>query len=137
MEADKDRRQEKNNMYDFLICFYVLDYCFFENRINMMKEDDLGVLLGEMDPNMTEDGMPIDRAVLDDWNYIVQISIEPSNDTEFITLIDNFLKFYEENEGFSFPLARKVIKEKKYLEYMDIAKNKASATCKLYNYQET
>lgn len=99
-------------MYDFLICFYVLDYCFFENRINMMKEDDLGVLLGEMDPNMTEDGMPIDRAVLDDWNYIVQISIEPSNDTEFITLIDNFLKFYEENEGFSFPLARKVIKEK-------------------------
>lgn len=52
-------------MYYFLVCFYILDYCFFSNREEMIKNDDLGLLLGTMDPEMLTDGTPVDPAVLD------------------------------------------------------------------------
>ena len=77
-------------MYYFLICFYVLNYCFFSSRELMMKNDDLGLLLGTMDPDMLTDGTPVDPAVLDDWNSIFK-SV-PSSDHELIDLIDSFLE---------------------------------------------
>ena len=119
-------------MYYFLICFYVLDYCFFSNRELMMKNDDLGLLLGTMDPNMLTDGTPVDPAVLDDWNSIFK-SV-PSSDHEFIDLIDSFLEYYEKNEGFDFPFARKILKQNEVLNYVKTAKEKALETCKKYNY---
>ena len=119
-------------MYYFLVCFYILDYCFFSNREEMIKNDDLGLLLGTMDPEMLTDGTPVDPAVLDDWNsFFKQV---PSNDHEFIEVIDSFLDHYEKNEGFDFPYARKVLKQSETLTYVKTAKEKAFETCKKHNY---
>ena len=119
-------------MYYFLVCFYILDYCFFSNREEMIKNDDLGLLLGTMDPEMLTDGTPVDPAVLYDWNsFFKQV---PSNDHEFIEVIDSFLDHYEKNEGFDFPYARKVLKQSETLDYVKTAKEKAFETCKKYNY---
>ena len=119
-------------MYYFLVCFYILDYCFFSNREEMIKNDDLGLLLGTMDPEMLTDGTPVDPAVLDDWNSFFKLV--PSNDHEFIEVIDSFLDHYEKNEGFDFPYARKVLKQSETLDYVKTAKEKAFETCKKYNY---
>ena len=119
-------------MYYFLICFYILDYCFFSNREMLMQNDDLGLLLGTMDPKMLTDGTPVDPAVLDDWNSIFKQA--PSSDQEFIEVIDDFLGYYEKNEGFDFPFARKILKQKETLNYVKTAKEKAFETCRKYNY---
>ena len=119
-------------MYYFLVCFYILDYCFFSNREQMMQVDDLGLLLGTMDPNMLTDGTPVDRAVLEDWNSLFK-SI-PNTDTELIEVIDAFLDYYEKNEGFNFPLSRNVLKQDAVLKYAKTAKEKARETCELHNY---
>ncbi|MCR5540009.1 MAG: hypothetical protein K6F71_04135 [Ruminococcus sp.] len=88
----------------------------------MIKNDDLGLLLGTMDPEMLTDGTPVDPAVLDDWNsFFKQV---PSNDHEFIEVIDSFLDHYEKNEGFDFPYARKVLKQSETLDYVKTAKKK-------------
>ena len=121
-------------MYYFLICFYVLDHCFWSHtdRYGMMHTDDLGVLLGEMDPDLMSDGRPIDEAVLEDWNRI--FDHVPESDSDWIDIIDNFLDYYEKNDGFNFPLARPLLKEEFILEYVPTAKEKAQKTCKSHNY---
>jgi hypothetical protein len=98
----------------------------------MIKNDDLGLLLGTMDPDMLTDGTPVDSAVLDDWNSVFKRV--PSTDTELIEMIDSFLEYYEKNEGFDFPLARKILKQNETLAYVKTAKEKAFETCKKHNY---
>lgn len=38
-------------MYYFLVCFYILDHCYFIDY-----EDDLGGILGAMSPDLMLDG---------------------------------------------------------------------------------
>lgn len=111
----------------FLTCFYILDHCYFINF-----EDDLGGILGIMSPDMLVDGMPIDKAVLEDWNDVC--SDYPSSDTEFINKVDEFLKFYVDNFGFNFEKTRELIKSPEVLSYVETAKTKADETCKKHNY---
>ncbi len=98
----------------------------------MIKSDDLGLLLGTMDPNMLTDGTPVDRAVLEDWNSLFKTI--PTTDAEFIEVIDVFLSYYEKNHGFEFPLSRKVLKQDAVFKYVKTAKEKARETCELHNY---
>lgn len=121
-------------MYDFLVCFYVLDHCFWSHtdRNGMKHTDDLGILLGEMDPEMMEDGMPIDMAVLAKWREI--FTIMPKSDAEWIDVIEKFLDYYEKNDGFDFPLSRPLLKGASALEYVPAAKEKAKETCGRHNY---
>ena len=121
-------------MYNFLVCFYVLDYCFWSHsdRDGMMNRDDLGGLLGVMNPDMLADGRPMDEAVLTDWNRILLKT--PNSDFEWIDAVDRFLDYYEKNFGFDFLLARPMLKNKKVLDYVQTAKEKARKACDLHNY---
>lgn len=121
-------------MYDFLVCFYVLDHCFWSHtdRYGMMHTDDLGVLLGEMDPDMMEDGMPIDMAVLEQWRKMLRH--KPESDAEWISIIDEFLDYYEKNDGFDFPLSRPLLRGDLVLAYVPTAKEKARETCDKHSY---
>ena len=121
-------------MYYLLVCFYVLDYCFWAHtdRCGMKHKDDLGALLGIMNPDMLLDGRPIDEAVLGYWNDVFQNV--PNSDSEWIDTIDLFLDYYEKRFGFDFPLARPLLKEDLILAYVPTAKEKAKETCNLHNY---
>lgn len=119
----------------YVLFFSVLLYfglLLFSKREQMIKVDDLGLLLGTMDPNMLTDGTPVDRAVLEDWNSIFK-SV-PNTDLKLIECIDEFLDYYEKNEGFDFPLSRKVLKQDAVLKYVKTAKEKAREMCELHNY---
>lgn len=121
-------------MYYFLVCFYVLDHCFWSHtdRYGMMHKDDLGGLLGIMTPDLLADGRPRDETVLGYWNSVFQKI--PDSDSEWIDTIDIFLDYYEKNFGFDFPLARPILKEGHVLAYVPTAKEKAKEACNLHNY---
>lgn len=114
-------------MYGFLICFYMLDYCYTKNQ-----ENDLGGMLGAMSPDLLLDGMPIDKSFLDDWNRIV--SELPDNDMELIHKIDEYLEFYENNFGFVFFKTRKMLRSLQVFSCIESIKEQAKETCVKHNY---
>lgn len=82
-------------MKSFFQMFYLLDQCY-----NKCKQDDTGVFLGAISPEIWEHGMPADMAVLNDWTkQFEEITIDESN-LKSVTM--KFLLYYEENYGFSF-----------------------------------
>ena len=121
-------------MFDFLVCFYVLDHCFWmhPDRCGMTHQDDLGILLGEMDPGMMADGLPIDPAVPKDWQEVVPSL--PETDAGILEAIDRFLDYYEAHEGFAFPLSRPMLRLPEILAYVPEAKKQAAETCERHHY---
>lgn len=115
-------------MESFLICFYILDYCYFINY-----ENDLGGILGAMSPDLMVDGMPIDYAFLINWKKFYNPNIK--NNYDIIIQIDAFLEYYEKEYGFCFKETRKLLKSDLLLNFVDVAKNKAHETCKKHNYK--
>ena len=119
-------------MYAFWVCFYLLDYCFqvHPDRQAMMHRDDLGILLGQMNPEhpfFETNGLPIDPAVLADWQEICPHM--PETDGEWLFCIYRFLDEYERHEGFAFPLTKPMLTEQSVLDYVPAARKKALETC--------
>ena len=82
-------------MQSFLIFFYILDQGY-----DQCKEDDLGGFLGAISPELCGDGQPIDRAVFNDWERIVDLKIVDVNNIIETSYI--FLEYYEQKFGFDF-----------------------------------
>jgi hypothetical protein len=58
---------------NYLSMFFFLDAFYFQNRDDHPEEvDDLGGFLGAMDPFLFAGGLPMDRAVLEDWNSLTR-----------------------------------------------------------------
>lgn len=82
-------------MQSFLTFFYILDQGY-----NNCKNDDLGGFLGAISPEIWEDGNPIDKAVLNDWEkFSNPETVDKSNIKEKIY---TFLEYYEQEFGFDF-----------------------------------
>ncbi len=123
--------------YAFGVCFYLLDHCFWSHpdREAMMHKDDLGILLGEMDPEhpfFETNSMPVDPAVLADWLEICPQT--PETDSEWLFSIYRFLDEYERHEGFAFPLAKPMLRDADVLAYLPEAKEKACGLCARYGF---
>lgn len=118
-------------MYPFLVCFSLLDLLFWAHR-DALLHDDLGILLGEMDPAICADGMPIDEAVLDDWNSIVRTM--PQTDAEWLAAIDSYLRFYAENHGFDLDISRGLLTLPETAGKLPHAKKRAEQICRMHSY---
>jgi hypothetical protein len=120
-------------VYPFLVCFYLMDHLFFAHKDALLTaHDDLGILLGEMDPAMTADGMPIDEAVLSEWHMLVPKP--PQSDAEWIAAIGCFLRHYEAHDGFAFPVSLDLLNSAEAIAYLPHAKHHAAQTCRLHSY---
>lgn len=104
-------------MQSFLIFFYILDQAYHQ-----CKEDDLGGFLGAISPELWEDGRPIDKAILNDWQKISNPETVDVNN--IIERAYAFLGYYEQEFGFNFSktkqwlltTANKAVVEKAYDE---------------------
>lgn len=114
-------------MESFLVCFYILDHCYFIDY-----EDDLGGILGAMSPDLMLDGLPIDKAFLDDWRKLDKQ--QPNSNAEILKKVDSFLDYYEKQYDFSFTETRKLLRSDRLLNFVDTAKIRARETCKKYDY---
>lgn len=114
-------------MESFLICFYILDHCYFINY-----ESDLGGILGAMSPDLMADGLPIDKAFIYNWERLNEK--QAKNNAEILNKVDSFLDYYEKQYGFSFAETRKLLKSDRLLDFVDIARIKACETCNKYAY---
>lgn len=110
----------------FLICFFILDHCYFINY-----ENDLGGILGAMSPDLMIDGKPMDMAFLINWEKICS-SYTMCNHT-VITQIDSFLEYYETHYGFKFTQTRELLKTKGILSFVNTARKKAHEYCLKHN----
>lgn len=110
-------------MYSFLVCFYILDACYLEN-----DADDLGAMLSAMSPAFMLDGMPMDRAFLDDWNTMIPEL--PDDPLELIRAIEQYLVFYENSFGFVLSETRIRLKSPQIFSYIETAKETAKKTCR-------
>ena len=119
---------EEKYMEMFLICFFVLNYCYYINY-----ENDLGGILGAMSPELMVDGKPIDTMFLANWRKIC--SSYTKENKAIILQIDAFLKYYETHYDFKFPKTRKLLKTNDILNYVDTARKKAQEACLKYNYE--
>ena len=112
----------------FLICFFVLDYCYFINY-----ENDLGGILGAMSPRLMADGRPIDTQFFINWKKLCSSYTKENH--AIIMQIDDFLDYYEMHYDFKFPKTRKLLKTNDVLNYVDTARIKAHEACLKYNYE--
>ena len=70
--------------------------------------DDLGALLGTIDPFLWEEGTPIDPGTIYDWNNCVKKTSDKYtvnylfSEEESYNIVIAYLKFYVTNYGFNF-----------------------------------
>lgn len=86
-------------MKSFLISFYILEQCY-----EQCQEDDLGGFLGAISPEIWEDGLPMDKAIFNDWQKIS--NPKTINEQNVIKKTYDFLTYYEKEFGFKFPKTR-------------------------------
>lgn len=99
----------------FWFLFTILDDCYFK-----CYEDDLGGLLGELDPYLWADCKPMDPATVQDWETVCR-------DMGFceenaVACVIRFLESYEEMFGFSFAKAKAELQTLKPDEVAEIWK---------------
>lgn len=88
------------NMHKFLICFYVLDKCY-----PACQEDIFCSMLGALDPELLQDGYPMDKAYYDDLMECVALD-DPLTLESVIRSLYAFLEF-ESEKGFELEEAKK------------------------------
>lgn len=114
-------------MESFLLCFYILDQCYDFN-----PKDDLGGFLGAISPELWEDGVPIDKAIYNDWK-----SVYPQNqNNSFIDKVIIFLEYEEKNYFFDFNETKKILRENDKEEFINIAKEKVKELCCKFKYED-
>lgn len=110
---------------EFWLLFLLLDRCYTHCR-----EDDLGGLLGALNPQIWADGLPADRADLADWE-------DPHHDNDlrrdaFIKRVIAFLQDFGRRYGFDFSRTIVFLKnmdDAEYAEQMAAAEREAEAWC--------
>lgn len=110
----------------FYAMFYILD-----NVYNYESRDDLGAILGVINPELTKDCTPADIAVYYDWkDFILDKSINKKN---IINYIEKFLTWYSETYGLDFNLSLNVLADKIEEPIVEECIEKATYSCKKYN----
>lgn len=89
-------------MQSFLMFFYILDQCY-----DICSEYDLGGFLGAISPELWEDGIPIDKAIVKDWQEFSKP--ETIDKYNIIRKTYDFLNFYEEKFGLKFSKTKQLL----------------------------
>ncbi len=87
-----------NNWQNYKCMFFFLDKFFSKYRDEYPNElDDLGGLLGSMDPYLFADGVPADQTLLENWfNLVGDKQTDISIPQSFDNMI-NFIRFQQRN----------------------------------------
>lgn len=81
----------------FWILFVLLERCYFSTRT--VETDGLGGLLGALSPELWADGLPADKAMLDDWDALPDA--DTLTQTAMIRRIGLFVSRYADGFAFS------------------------------------
>ena len=110
---------------EFWLLFLLLDRCYTH-----CQEDDLGGLLGALNPGIFADGLPADKADLAEWED-THCDDDLRRDA-FINRIIAFLQDFGRRYGFDFSrtiVLLETVDEKEYAEQLAVAEKKAAAWC--------
>lgn len=113
-------------MQSFLAFFYLLEQCYLQ-----CQEDDLGGFLGAISPEIWEDGQPIDKAILIDWQKNRgHLSADGNN---LAKVAFDFLEYYEHQFGYNFVQTKQCLcnADNRAIENAII---KAREMCEKYHY---
>ena len=116
-------------MQSFLMFFYILDQCY-----EQCPENDLGVFLGSISPELWEDGKPMDKAVYNDWKDRNDVALLNSQNIINATL--DFLRIYQTKFGFDFSKTQSILKNKNGIEMLEKAAAKTDLMYQKYNYND-
>lgn len=86
----------------FYAMFYILDYIY-----TCESRDDLGAILGAINPELTNDYTPADIAVYYDWrDFILDKSMNKKN---IVNYIEKFIIWYSKTYGLDFDLTLNIL----------------------------
>ena len=113
-----------NHKESFYSMFYILDEVY-QNE----NSDDLGAILGIMNPELLVDYEIVDSAIYDDWEEFIKNKLVNGNN--LINLVEKFINEYANDFGFDISRSMKIlktnIKQEKILQCIqrgcDIVKN--------------
>ena len=112
-----------NNKESFYSMFYILDEVY-QNE----NSDDLGAILGIMNPELLVDYEIVDSAIYDDWEEFIKNKLVNGNN--LINLVEKFINEYANDFGFDISRSMKIlktnIKQEKILQCIQ--------SCLLYTY---
>lgn len=110
---------------EFWLLFLFLEYCYTH-----CQEDDLGALLGALNPGIFADGILSDRADLAEWEDTHRDG-DLCRDT-FIKRVISFLQDFGRRYGFDFSrtlVLLETVGEEEYAEQLAAAEKEAAAWC--------
>lgn len=116
-------------MQSFLMFFYILDQCY-----EQCPENDLGVFLGSISPELWEDGKPMDKAVYNDWKDRNDVAL--LNNQNIISATLDFLQFYQTKFGFDFSKTQSILENTGESEMLEKAATKTDLMYKKHNYHD-
>lgn len=91
-------------MQSFLMLFYILDQCF-----DHCQENDLGSILGAMSPEFMDDGLPMDKAIYNDWVEHTDVAL--LNKESIVQEVYRFLEYYESEFEYCFEKTKEVLQD--------------------------
>lgn len=92
-----------NHKESFYSMFYILDEVY-QNE----NSDDLGAILGIMNPELLVDYEIVDSAIYDDWKEFIRNKLVKSNN--LINLVEEFITKYASDFGFDVSRSMKILK---------------------------
>ena len=92
-----------NHKESFYSMFYILDEVY-QNE----NSDDLGAILGIMNPELLVDYEIVDSAIYDDWKEFIRNKLVKSNN--LINLVEEFITKYASDFGFDISRSMKILK---------------------------
>lgn len=95
-----------NNEESFYSMFYILDEVY-QNE----NSDDLGAILGIMNPELLVDYEVIDSAIFDDWKEFIRD--KSVNGNNLINFVEKFITKYANDFGFDISRSMKILKSNK------------------------
>ena len=113
----------------FLMFFYILDQCY-----EQCPENDLGGFLGDISPELWEDGKPMDKAVYNDWKD--QNDAALLNSQNIINAALDFLQFYQTKFGFDFSKTQIILENTAGIEMLEKAAAKTDLMYQKHNYDD-
>ena len=116
-------------MQSFLMFFYILDQCY-----EQCPENDMGVFLGVVSPELWEDGKPMDKAVYNDWQDQNEVALLNNKNIKNATI--NFLKYYQTKSGLNFSKTISIIQNTANEEMIDNAINRTNMMYLKHGYDD-
>lgn len=111
----------------FLMAFYIMDACY-----DVCKEDDLGMFLSMISPELWSDGLPADKEMYKDWKKMVQHT--EVTDENIIEQCLAYLQLYRRSLNLRIPETEQFLKTQVTKRLIEWAQNAAQKKCEKHQY---